>query len=66
MLAEADAADAWRLRTGRMHPIWGNGTLMAAALRRAAAPEPPLHDRAYCAALSLTYAALADRAVDEA
>ncbi|OOY12605.1 hypothetical protein BMG00_01780 [Thioclava marina] len=31
---EAHAADLYRKRLGRLHPIWGDGTLMAAALGR--------------------------------
>ena len=28
----ADAADRYRRRLGRAHPVWGNGSLMGAAL----------------------------------
>lgn len=31
LFAAADAADRYRLATGRAHPKWGNGTLFAAA-----------------------------------
>ncbi|TNF13507.1 MAG: hypothetical protein EP320_08995 [Rhodobacteraceae bacterium] len=31
---EAHTADLYRKRLGRLHPIWGDGTLMAAALGR--------------------------------
>ena len=41
IVAEARAADAWRRRMGRAHPLWGDGSLMAAALRHAARPLPP-------------------------
>lgn len=34
LLAEAEPADRFRLREGRLHPAFGNGTLMAAALAR--------------------------------
>ena len=45
--AEAGAAEAYRRRTGRMHPIWGDGSLSAAALRRPAVQEPRLDDTEY-------------------
>ena len=41
IVAEARAADAWRRRMGRAHPLWGDGSLMAAALRHPARPLPP-------------------------
>ena len=62
MLAEAQGADAWRRRTARMHPRWGDGSLMAAALRRPTAPEPPLDDPAYCRVLAYVYLSLAHKA----
>lgn len=36
----ADTADRYRKRFGRLHPVDGNGTLMAAALAGAVAPRP--------------------------
>ena len=44
---EATRAEAHRQLTGRMHPIWGDGSLMAAALRRPCRPEPGLEDDDY-------------------
>ena len=32
MLEKAHAADRFRKNCGRAHPLWGNGSLMAAAL----------------------------------
>lgn len=63
MLAEAAIADDWRLRTGRVHPRWGDGSLMAAALRRPTANEPPLSDPAWCRLVAYVYLALAHGAV---
>lgn len=63
MLAEAALADAWRRRTGRMHPLWGDGSLMAAALRRPAACEPPLSDPSWCRLMAYVYLALAHGAL---
>ncbi|RME16879.1 MAG: hypothetical protein D6801_04575 [Alphaproteobacteria bacterium] len=62
MLREADAADAWRARTGRAHPLWGTGTLMSAAMRRPRAREPYLDDRDYAACLAMVFEALVARA----
>jgi hypothetical protein len=59
MLAEATCADACRRRTGRMHPRWGDGSLMAAALRRPSATEPPLSDPAWCRLVAYVYLSLA-------
>lgn len=51
MLCEASVAEAHRQQTGLMHPIWGDGSLMAAALRRPVMPEPSLRDAEYRACL---------------
>ncbi len=59
MLAEAASADAWRRRTGRLHPRWGDGSLMATALRRPLAGEPPLADPAWCRLVAYVYLSLA-------
>jgi hypothetical protein len=40
MLTEAETADAFRRREGRMHPEFGNGTLMAVALARPQGAQP--------------------------
>ncbi len=47
MLREAARAEAYRQASGRMHPVWGDGTLMASALRRPCTPEPSLEDADY-------------------
>ena len=59
MLREAERAHAWRSDWKRHHPIWGDGTLLGAALRRNPLPEPVLVDDDYCRCLALVYAALA-------
>ena len=51
MRSEAVRAQAWRAAKGRQHPIWGDGTLVAAALRRRPCREPGLTDGRYRAAL---------------
>ncbi len=53
MLDQAAAADLYRKRLGRGHPLWGNGCLMAVASRRPAPPEPFLDDPQYCKCLIL-------------
>lgn len=47
MLDEARWADAYRKRTGRAHPLWGDGSLMAAALMRGPEAEPTMRDTVY-------------------
>ena len=45
MLEKAHAADRFRKNCGRAHPLWGNGSLMAAALTECGrAGEPRLSD----------------------
>ncbi|KQI72697.1 hypothetical protein AN191_06725 [Loktanella sp. 5RATIMAR09] len=40
MIAKAALADRYRIAHGRPHPLFGTGTLMSCALRRAVAPRP--------------------------
>lgn len=49
LIREAEMADAHVRRTGRLHPLWGNGSLMSAARKRVLAAEPGFDDNAYCA-----------------
>lgn len=61
LLAKADAADRFRKRFGRAHPVWGNGSLMAAAL--GAEPgrgEPFLSEADYLEAVAAVIEALLD------
>ena len=60
MLTEAEAADAFRRREGRVHPGFGNGTLMSAALTRQQA-KPPAGDPQGLALLALALEAVLDR-----
>lgn len=48
MMLEADAALEHVNRTGVLHPIWGNGSLMSAAGRRRLAAIPGGDDLDYC------------------
>lgn len=61
LMDEARWADAYRKRTGRAHPFWGDGSLMAAALRRPVAKEPVLSDADYCRCLIRVFEALVAR-----
>ncbi|MCT4555807.1 MAG: hypothetical protein N4A53_14055 [Pelagimonas sp.] len=44
LVAQAEAADAYRQERGRAHPFWGTGSLMSAALARRPAPERRMDD----------------------
>lgn len=59
LLAEAEAADAHRRATGKLHPRWGNGSLMAAARKRPLPPEPGFDDGDYCHAFATVLRMLA-------
>jgi len=52
MLREAGRARAHVRRTGRAHPCWGDGSLMAVALRRRPMGEPALSDCVFCRCLA--------------
>ena len=61
MINEAIWADLHVRRTGRAHPLWGNGTLSDAARKRVLATEPTLEDAGYCDCLTLVLLGLRDR-----
>lgn len=58
MIHEAEAADRYRKRLGRVHPVWGNGTLEAAARGHPLAAAAGLGDAAHLACLALALEAL--------
>ncbi|MCG6901794.1 MAG: hypothetical protein LJE68_03850 [Rhodobacter sp.] len=58
MLRTAARADTYRLWTGRVHPRWGDGSLMVTALGRRPPPEPPLNDTDYCGCMAMVFEAL--------
>jgi hypothetical protein len=62
LLREAEAADRFRDASGRAHPIWGNGSLMSAAMAYPRAREPYLDDREYAACLVMVLEGLIARA----
>lgn len=61
LLVKADAADRFRKRFGRAHPIWGNGSLMAVALGvDSGRGEPFLADTDYLEAMAAVLDAVLD------
>ncbi|WP_194295022.1 DUF7742 family protein [Profundibacter amoris] len=58
MLEQAAAADLYRKRLGKGHPAWGNGSLMAVAMRWDRASEPFLDDPDYCRCLITVFSEL--------
>ena len=48
LISAAEVADQHVARTGRLHPVYGNGSLMAAARSRPLADEPSFDDLQYC------------------
>ncbi len=48
LIAEAELAVIHVQATGRLHPVFGNGSLMAAARRKPLADEPSFHNLQYC------------------
>ncbi len=61
LFREAGAAVRHGRATGVNHPRYGDGSLMAAALRHVCVPEPDLADRDYCRCLALVLLALSAR-----
>lgn len=61
LIRNADWADRYTRRLGRAHPLWGNGTLLAAARAHAVAAEPTFDDVAYCSCFEIVLKLLADR-----
>ncbi|MCA0202835.1 MAG: hypothetical protein LCH92_00715 [Proteobacteria bacterium] len=53
LIAGAEAADRYRQTTGRLHPAYGNGTLLAAALAHPAADPATPGAPEYLACLAL-------------
>lgn len=58
LIATAEAADRYRRRTGRGHPLWGTGSLMAAASGMPKSPEPDFDDDGYCRCWAMVLEAL--------
>jgi len=58
LLRQANFADQHRIETGRVHPFWGDGSLMTIALAATPAPEPRFDDVDYCACMALVFETL--------
>lgn len=58
MIREAQAADRYVQATGRVHPFWGNGSLMSAARKRPLADEPGFDNSSYCRCFEMVLQAL--------
>tara|TARA_R110002110_G_scaffold194901_20_gene404124 strand:- start:1175 stop:1465 length:291 start_codon:yes stop_codon:yes gene_type:complete len=61
LFQEADWADRYTRRLGRVHVLWGNGTLMAAACARRLAAEQDFADTEYCDCFHMVISALVER-----
>jgi hypothetical protein len=61
MIFESEAADSYVSRVGRLHPQWGNGSLMSAARKRILADEPTFDDVDYCACFEMVLRRLIER-----
>ncbi|WP_333713711.1 DUF7742 family protein [Yoonia sp.] len=53
LVAAAQAGEGHRAATGLLHPEFGSGTLMSAALRHPLAPRPAAYDRSVLSVLSI-------------
>ncbi|KIN60757.1 hypothetical protein Z945_1736 [Sulfitobacter noctilucae] len=47
MFAEAETADRFLRKLGKLHPVYGNGTLRGAAFRHVPEPEPSFDNPDY-------------------
>lgn len=63
LLREAESADAYAQSAGRVHPLWGNGSLMAAARKRVLANEPTFDDAEYCDCFEMVLRGLIERRI---
>lgn len=53
ILSDADLADRYRKRLGRVHPTLGDGSLTSAARRQGRSARPARCDPRFCACLSV-------------
>lgn len=61
MICEAELADKHVGQTGRLHPLFGNGSLMAAARNRQLAEEPSFDNLQFCQCFELVLRHLIER-----
>ena len=58
LIREAEGADRFVRRLGKLHPIWGNGTLKSAAHAYRLTDEPSFDDPAYARAFAMVLSKL--------
>lgn len=58
LMQQAEDADFYRRQTGKVHPAFGDGSLMTAALAKSPPSEPALDDRDYCGCMAMVFEAL--------
>jgi hypothetical protein len=63
LIREAEQADDHVRRTGRLHPLFGNGSLMSAARKRVLADEPVFDDVDFCKCYQMVLGRLIERAL---
>lgn len=61
LLRSSSRADRYRKHTGRIHPFWGDGSLMTAALAMNPVAEPRLSEVDYCDCMAQVFEALVNR-----
>lgn len=64
MIDQAEVADEFRERTGRVHPVFGNGSLMSVARKRRLADEPNFGDVEYCRCYEVVLRCLIDARIN--
>ncbi len=60
ILSAADLADRYRKRTGRLHPLHGDGSVLSVALQHRPSAVGPFCDARYCTALATVLLAVSD------
>jgi len=61
LLWRAHVADKYVKKLRKIHPLWGDGSLRAAALQAAKTPQNNLYHRDYSAAMAVVLRAIAQR-----
>jgi len=61
MIERAHWADLYRKQTGKLHPLWGDGSLGGVARMRLLPPEPPLREPRFQCRMAQVFLALCDR-----
>ncbi len=61
LLSQSQAADAYRKRFGRAHPLWGDGTLESVARGRDLAPAQPMTNSDYLSCMAIVLEAVLSR-----